>query len=101
MAMSWRFSKFIRALARCDDLSVKVSLRCTTRTGDPAPGRKTKESVMSKRQRIALGAAVTAVAVGGLTVAGSAANAQTTSAQPAARSVGQSHDRESEVRANE
>jgi steroid delta-isomerase-like uncharacterized protein len=57
---------------------------------------------MSKRQRIALGAALTAVAVGGLTVAGSAANAQTTSAQSADRTAGPSPDRGSgEVRANE
>jgi invasion protein IalB len=41
---------------------------------------------MSKRHRIALGAALAAVAVGGLTVTGSAANAQTTSApSPGAR----------------
>jgi predicted ester cyclase len=50
------------------------------------------ESIMSKRQRIALGAALTAIAVGSLTVAGSAANAQTTSAQPAGRTAGLSHD---------
>jgi len=56
---------------------------------------------MSKRQRIALGAALTAVAVGGLTVAGSTANAQTTSVQPASESAGLPHHGESrEVRAN-
>ena len=57
---------------------------------------------MSKRQRIALGAALTAAAVGGLTVVGSAANAQTTSAQSTGQTAALSADRGSgEVRANE
>src|SRR5438309_1609272 len=57
---------------------------------------------MSKWQRIALGTALTAAAVGGLTVAGSAANAQTTSAPSADQASAQSHGRGSaEVRANE
>ncbi|MEY9964437.1 putative ester cyclase [Streptacidiphilus sp. MAP12-16] len=74
----------------------------TTRISDPAPGSRTKESVMNKRQRIALGAALAAVAVGGLTVTGSAANAQTTSTQSAGRTAGAFPARESgEVRANE
>jgi predicted ester cyclase len=53
---------------------------------------------MNKWQRIALGAALTGVTVGSLTVAGSAASAQTATAQPA----GLSADREAgKVRANE
>jgi len=57
---------------------------------------------MSTWQRIALGATLTAVTVGGLTVAGSAANAQTTSTNPAAQTSEQSHGQESRtVRANE
>jgi predicted ester cyclase len=56
---------------------------------------------MSKLQRITIGAALTAVAAGGLTVAGSAANAQTTNPQPAGQTAGFSPDRESgQVRAN-
>jgi predicted ester cyclase len=56
---------------------------------------------MKQWQRIALAAALTGVAVGGLTVAGSAANAQPTNVQPAARTAGLSPDHESgEVRAN-
>ena len=56
---------------------------------------------MNKRQRIALGSALTAVTVGGLTVAGSAANAQTAGSQPTQQTAGQSQGRESgEVRAN-
>jgi steroid delta-isomerase-like uncharacterized protein len=56
---------------------------------------------MSKRHRIALGAALAAVAVGGLTVTGSVANAQTTSAQSAGRTAGSSSGWGSgEVRAN-
>ena len=54
---------------------------------------------MSMWQRIALGTAVTAVTVGGLTAA---ANAATTGAQSTGRSAQQSHDRGSDkVRENE
>ncbi|MEY9841995.1 ester cyclase [Streptacidiphilus sp. EB103A] len=59
---------------------------------------------MNKRQRIALGAALAAVAVGGLTVTGSAANAQTTGTRTAGAQAAdtQSVGRDSrEVRANE
>ena len=56
---------------------------------------------MSKWQRVALGTALTAATVGGLTVAGSAANAQTTSAQPAGQISGQSYGRSGQIRANE
>jgi predicted ester cyclase len=43
---------------------------------------------MSKRHRIALGVVLATVAVGGLTVAGTAANGQTTGAGPAVESQG-------------
>jgi predicted ester cyclase len=57
---------------------------------------------MNKWQRIALGTALTAAAAGGLTIAGSAANAQTTSADSADHTSGQSYGQGSgQVRANE
>lgn len=57
---------------------------------------------MSRWQRIAVGAALTAMTIGGLTIAGSVANAQTTSARTADRTAGPSFGRgEGQVRANE
>ena len=58
---------------------------------------------MSKWHRIALGTALTAATAGGLTLAGSAANAQTTSANPAAQTSasGHSYSPSGKVRANE
>ena len=57
---------------------------------------------MSTWQRIALGTALTAATVGGLTIAGSSANAQTTSAKPANQTTGPFHGLgDGRVRANE